>query len=426
MTSNKHMNGLTVYEIIGELADDLVAEAAVDDAFLPVPRMGRAGRAERRAERRAAKRAAREENPFVRFVNSGWGAAAISAAVSLLVLGGVVYAGRHAPGGSSNGPSIAGTSGSDYVVGATYSSETTEIPIEPDVPGYDVPTEPAPSVPAGPSAAMDALFPNTMPLYGGEVNFTVEVGLNLNGYLTAPTSLSVTLRATEPGVAIPYNNSWHVECLSDPAYEVPAMTQEIAFERAEPVRPDEYDSITMSTVVFFAPLPDGLYRVHNTRYDSESGRYVTAGWTEFAVGKAYSELLSELNAGATHAPDHEPLEGSPYTVTASVSKDTNGAARGISIRYRATAPGVSLWPNDRIQLVKLVGPDNPAGWGEVISSAEAIEALPPDADSYAIYNDILTLRNPVALGMGVYRVCVFSPDGYLIAYADFFWNGTEK
>ena len=87
------MKGLSIFELLSGLDDDMIAAAVLPEAAL-----GAAGRPPRR-----------ERGRFGEFMNSGWAAAILSVVVSLAVLAGIIAAGQQGPGGPMGKPPVGGT-----------------------------------------------------------------------------------------------------------------------------------------------------------------------------------------------------------------------------------------------------------------------------------------------------------------------------
>ncbi len=83
MKKNNHIQGMTILACMTDLDDALILEAEVDAAYLPI----RGSAARRRRNDRD-----RKPNAFVRFMNSGWGAAVASVVVACGVLFAIIYA----------------------------------------------------------------------------------------------------------------------------------------------------------------------------------------------------------------------------------------------------------------------------------------------------------------------------------------------
>ena len=82
------MTGQVAFEALTNVRDEFITEAAEALGFLT--------EATPAASRKPRERG---ENPFTRFFSSGWGVAVICAAVSISVLGGIIWAGQRPPAG---------------------------------------------------------------------------------------------------------------------------------------------------------------------------------------------------------------------------------------------------------------------------------------------------------------------------------------
>ncbi len=254
--TQKRIQGLTVFESLTDLDPTLVVEAEVDVRFLPP--LGAGERYEHKQVRREARAARREENPFFRFVSSGMGAVCISLVVAFALIAGIVYFVNYGPNAPVSGPG--GTPG-----GTPGGS-----------PGTEAATWGEGKIPTG------------------EIDASYTVYTDKRVYETAPSHIILTLRGKYPGVDIAYFQAAFIESLTEPDYVVEAFHNDLAMERTEPLGKDEYAVWTKTIYINEAnkgSLPDGIYRIHHMEYDREQGKYISAAFYDFAVGKAYGEML---------------------------------------------------------------------------------------------------------------------------------------
>ncbi len=254
--TQKRIQGLTVFESLTDLDPTLVAEAEVDVRFLPP--LGAGERYEHKQVRREARAARREENPFFRFVSSGMGAVCISLVVAFALIAGIVYFVNYGPNAPVSGPgeTPGGTPGGS--------------------PGTEAATWGEGKIPTG------------------EIDASYTVYTDKRVYETPPSHIILTLRGKYPGVDIAYFQSAYIESLTDPDYVVESYHNDLAEERTEPLGKDEYAVWTKTIDINEAnkgSLPDGIYRIHHMEYDREQGKYISAAFYDFAVGKAYGEIL---------------------------------------------------------------------------------------------------------------------------------------
>ncbi len=255
--TQKRIQGLTIFESLTDLDPALVAEAEVEPRYLPP--LGAGERYEHKKARREARAARREENPFFRFVNSGAGAVCLSLIVAFALIAGIVYFVNHAPG------SVPGPGGTPGTEAATWG--------EGKIPTGEI-----------------------------DVNYTVYTDKRV--YETPPSHIILTLRGKYPGVDIAYFQSAYIESLTDPDYMVESYHNDLAEERTEPLGKDEYAVWTKTIDINEAnkgSLPDGIYRIHHMEYDREQGKYISAAFYDFAVGKEYGEILE--SGSMSHWPD---------------------------------------------------------------------------------------------------------------------------
>ena len=328
-------------------------------------------------------------NGFVRFLNSGWGAAVISGIVALGVLAFVIRAGREP---------------------ATY--------------------EP-PKKPVG----------STIEMSTEGVDYTLS--MEQASYDEGKSRITVVMTGRNKGESISMFNAWHLERLTENGAEVVRISYtEEAIESAKPGR-DAYATIQKSINVE-EPLTVGHYRLHATKHDGE--KYVSVAWCTFTVGdpgeltwisetetapatdseppaESVSELVSDPSAEPDPDPtiEYPPASDRPYTV--STADTMEYGATGLGITVKAVEQGAILFPHRNYRIVKLAGPAN--GDGAVwMQTAEAVEVLPTEEyGGYAVYQDSLILNNHDQWLPGLYRLYALNHNDEYIDYCDFVIKG---
>ena len=108
------MKGITAFEAIGQLSDHWIMSAVLPQDEIPVT-------------------AVKRPSPFARFMNSGWGVAAVCAIVAVGVMGGMIWAGRQPPPASEHTSTTAtDTSPENEETTATDTSPENEETTEPE------------------------------------------------------------------------------------------------------------------------------------------------------------------------------------------------------------------------------------------------------------------------------------------------------
>ncbi len=309
---------------------------------------------------------------FVRFLNSGWGAAVISGIVALGVLILVLRAGREP---------------------ATY--------------------EP-PKKPVG----------STIEMSTEGVNFTIST--EMENYPEDTNRFTVIMTGKAKGETISMWGGWHLERLTaEGAETVEISYTEEALISANPGK-DEY--ATMKKSIFgtntgggFQP---GRYRLHATKHDGE--KYVSVAWCTFTVGDPGDLTWGEDTRPSETDPavEYPPASDRPYTVT--TADTVEYGATGLGITVKAVEPGVTLFPHRNYRIVKLAGPAN--GEGAVwMQTAEAVEVRPSEENGgYAVFRDSVTLQSPEEWLPGLYRLYALNHDGEYIDYCDFVIQPDER
>lgn len=177
--------------------------------------------------------------PFLRFLNSGWGAAVISGLVALTVLIFIVRAGQN-------------------------------------------PTNPPPAPPSGSSIEMS----------DEGVNFTIAT--EQNSYPADISSFTVIMTGKNKGESISLLNDWYLERLTEDggAEEVQIYYNDLAIESATPTE-DEYATIRKTLHINGIPHA-GTYRLHATKHDGE--KYVSVAYCTFTIGDS-SDLTADADYG---------------------------------------------------------------------------------------------------------------------------------
>ncbi len=327
-------------------------------------------------------------NGFVRFLNSGWGAAVISGIVALGVLIFVLRAGREPP--------------------------TYEPPVKP----------------AGSTIEMSTK--------GADYTLSMEQA----SYDEGEGRITVVMTGRNKGESFSMFNAWHLERLTENGAEVVHISYtEEAIESAKPDR-NAYATIQKSINVK-EPLTAGHYRLHATEYDGE--KYVSVAWCTFTVGDeegltwgsetetapaADSESLAESVSDPSAEPDpdptidYPPAADRPYTISTADTKEYG--ASGLGITVKAAEPGVTLFPHRNYRIVKLAGPANgeDASW---MQTAEAVEVRPSEENGgYAVFRDSVILNSPEEWLPGLYRLYALNHDEEYIDYCDFVIKGDHS
>ena len=302
-------------------------------------------------------------NGFLRFLNSGWGAAVISGIVALGVLAFVIRAGQ-AP-------------------------DTYEPPVKP----------------AGSTIEMSD--------HGADFTISTEQANYDDGVL----KITAVMTAKVAGKSISSYGSWRLEKLTaDGAEIVPTYHTEEVIVSGKPPR-KEYATIKKTIHVDGTPLTAGTYRLHATEYDGE--KYVSVAYCTFTVG----DPTDQTQGGDTEYEDNSfvivfpPAADRPYAVTTADSIEYG--ATGLGITVKATEQGVPLMPHRNYRIVKLAGPAN--GDGAVwIQTAEAVEVMPTEENGgYAVFKDSVTFMNPNQWLPGLYRLYALNHNEEYIDYCDF-------
>ncbi len=396
---SEHIQGLTILAAMNDLDPALVREAEVDAALLPI---GAAAFATdpytRKKARREAREARREANPFLRFMGSGAGAAAVSLVVALGLIAGIVFAVNRAPTGGENPPAAGVAPGSEAAPSnseaATRDSETT------------------------------TLGEGKIPV--GEIDAAYTISTNIRLYDTSPTRISVTMRAKEPGVEIAYFQSFHIESLTDPDGELSFdyFWTEEDVDRVGPVGADEYDAWTKSVNVD-GVIPPGVYRIHHMEYIHEQGTYVSAAFCDFAVGAEYGAWVGVDDAGETADSSHQtestpPVPAHSTAFSLSVPDVMQYGTDTLTVTFRATELGKSLVIFGSPVLEKISGaPD--AGTVRIVPVDLATEVLPAAPDEYAEWTHTYTIENAHLMQDGTYLVSM-EVDGVIMASVEFWLN----
>ena len=206
---------LNAFDAMEALPDDLILDAE---------------RALTEAENGFSMTPTRRENPFVRFLNSGWGVAAIAGIVSVIVLVIMIRAGKEPP--------------------------TYEPPVKP----------------AGSTIEMSA--------EGADFTLSMEQ----ESYDEGVNRITVIMTGKTPGESISMLHGWHLERLTEEGAEVVEIyyTEE-AIESGKPDK-DGFATIKKAIHMDQTPLTAGTYRLHATKHDGE--KYVSVAWCEFTVGES--------------------------------------------------------------------------------------------------------------------------------------------
>ncbi len=301
--------------------------------------------------------APKPQGRFARFLNSGWGVAAIAGIVSIIVLVIMIRAGKEpAP--------------------------------------YEPPVKPAGS---------------TIEMSSEGASFTIST--ETANYPEGTNRFTVVLTGKVKGEAISVCGGWHLERLTDNGAEaVEFFYTDDALVSAQPDK-DAYATVkkTIYGTNTGGGFPAGTYRLHATKHDGE--KYVSVAWCEFTVG---------IPAEETETPpimEFPPAHDRPYTVTTPNSIEYG--ATGLPITVTATEQGVDLMPHRKYSIVKLAGVANGAG-ADQLQSLEAVVVRPDEqTGGYAVYHDSLTLLNPNEWYPGLYRLYALNYDGAYIDYCDF-------
>ena len=211
----KNQRALNAFAAMESLPDDLILDAE---------------RALTEAENGFSLTPSGRENPFVRFLNSGWGVAAIAGLVSVVVLVILIRAGKE------------------------------PAPYQPPV------------KPAGSTIEMSS--------EGADYTLSMEQG----SYDEGADRITVIMTGKTPGEAISMRNGWHLERLTEEGAEIVHIYY--TEEAIEAFRPDKdgYATIKKTIHIDRTPLTAGTYRLHATRHDGE--KYVSVAWCEFTVGES--------------------------------------------------------------------------------------------------------------------------------------------
>lgn len=297
-------------------------------------------------------------NAFVRFLNSGWGAAVLSGIVALTVLFLIIRAGVNAP--------------------VTY---------EPLV------------KPAG----------STIEMSDHGVNFTIAT--ELENYPDGTDLIKVVMTGKVKGEPFSGFHGWHLERITEEGCEFVPIS--FGFLGLDSIKPDrnEYATDIHRIHIYGTTLKAGAYRLHATEYDGE--KYVSVAYCTFTVGE--TDGGGETDSRPTI--DYPPAAEQTYTVTTPDSLAYGSIGLGIIVK--AVEPGVSLMPHRNYRIVKLAGPAN--GDGAVwIQTAEAVEVMPTEENGgYAVFKDSVTFMNPDQWLPGLYRLYALNHNEEYIDYCDF-------
>lgn len=297
-------------------------------------------------------------NAFVRFLNSGWGAAVLSGIVALTVLFLIIRAGVNAP--------------------VTY-----EPPVKP----------------AG----------STIEMSDHGVNFTIAT--ELENYPDGTDLIKVVMTGKVKGEPFSGFHGWHLERITEEGCEFVPIS--FGFLGLDSIKPDrnEYATDIHRIHIYGTTLKAGAYRLHATEYDGE--KYVSVAYCTFTVGE--TDGGGETDSRPTI--DYPPAAEQTYTVTTPDSLAYGSIGLGIIVK--AVEPGVSLMPHRNYRIVKLAGPAN--GDGAVwIQTAEAVEVMPTEENGgYAVFKDSVTFMNPDQWLPGLYRLYALNHNEEYIDYCDF-------
>lgn len=204
---------LNAFDAMEALPDDLILDAeraltAAESGFSLTP--------------------SKPESGFRRFLNSGWGVAAVAGIVSVIVLIIMIRAGKEPP-------------------------------------TYEPPVKPAGS---------------TLEMSAEGADFTLS--MEQESYDEGVNRITVIMTGKAPGESISMLHGWHLERLTEEGAEVVEIyyTEE-AIESGKPDK-DGFATIKKTIHMDRTPLTAGTYRLHATKHDGE--KYVSVAWCEFTVG----------------------------------------------------------------------------------------------------------------------------------------------
>ena len=341
----KNQRALNAFAAMESLPDDLILDAE---------------RALTEAENGFSLTPTKRENPFVRFLNSGWGVAAIAGIVSMIVLVIMIRAGKE------------------------------PAPYEP------------PIKPAGSTIEMSS--------EGADYTLSMEQG----SYDEGADRITVIMTGKTPGEAISMRNGWHLERLTEEGAEIVHIYY--TEEAIEAVRPDKdgYATIKKTIHIDRTPLTAGTYRLHATRHDGE--KYVSVAWCEFTVGDPGcltwdSDTLAPTEPETDPSAEYSPAIDRPYTISVTDTITMGGTPvlgpKRLDVTIKAVEPGVALMLSTNYRIVKLAGSPNGknAGW---LALALDTEVYPTEENQgYAVHQDAITLSYPGEWLPGLYRLYVY-------------------
>lgn len=382
-TPGEHIRGLTVFSLLSELSDELVAEAEVGAGAAAGIALNRsnAPQAPGGGQRTEAQlfnidetdgrqRRRREWSPRPR--RPLWGPIAACLAGLLVVAGLVALIG-----------------------------------LEGGLPGWFGPgEEPGDTTPT--YSAIEVLLPGKVLFAPTPGDFTISVAPMVAG---DANGLSVTMQAGSLGAPLSNADGWRLENLTDPTWDGDVVYDLLAWEMdgtdGNYTRYEQQLSFTQS-------LTPGIYRLHAMA--SQNGELRSVAYCEFAVDDERGTYKTWTEADFADAP----VLDATYTISADATVPYGSS----EIRITATAKngGHSFTGPATFRLVKLDG--EPAGAGacfvgkEGLSFASNLDA-DPHSNAVATAEQVCRIINPAACTPGRYRIYNVADDGTVYATCEF-------
>ena len=225
---------------------------------------------------------------FSRFLNSGWGVAAIAGLVSVVVLMVLIRVGQEPP-------------------------------------AYAPPVKPAGS---------------TIEMSDRGVNFTIST--EVENYPDGTGCITVIMTGKTPGESISMQGGWHLERLTEEGAE--AVEISYTEEAIESSIPDKDGYATIKKAIYGTytggGFPSGTYRLHATKHDGK--KYVSVAWCTFTVGET-EDPTPEYNTEDPTADNG--LVEAPFRVMLLMKIYTTQETR-LQVFFRAGERGVPLSRGD--------------------------------------------------------------------------------
>ncbi len=372
MKSTEHIQGITVMESMNDLDAALLAEAEVAPEYLSSPGKKSA---------RRVRRSAREGNKFLAFLNSGWGAVAVSLAVAFVLLSAVIYIGNRAPG---SGFSDTGSDDTNSEWSPPISNDST-------------------------TNAAEVLLPGTTPFAPQPAKFTISTDLMIP---EGTTSFTATATARMEGEGLSLCHSWSVECLTDPDWAGMTITTDDAIE----VLPIEGIRAPCDKEITVKPgLVPGIYRLHAMKHNGSE--YQSVAYCEFAVDDGTGSYKIWTEADFADASRGDAI----YTI--STQEKIPYGTKDIRVTFRSVSPAYNLEGPANCYLVKLNGTEGAgAGAGFRIKPQMqfGVDVDWVDGEARIVtISETYSIINPAAATPGRYRIYNVDDNGCIFATCEF-------